>query len=317
MSMQLALTDPCVSYLMKAGETNQDSLSKTHTLELHARQIAYASKGVWPLLSSKWTFDLDELLVMAFTYWMTATTNTSSLVHHCTGMPARAWLLLQWQRAGLRLEGFSDGCPILHGSAQHLPIQRCRHFSQATLSLGLLLLCSCLELEGLWQLKAGLQLGQGVQGILPLWVPLRGQLPLRAHHFGLGESLPQGFSSQQHLFRLIWTRADAKGLNHLALLQHRCLRRRPASRPILRSRALCGCCHLRNKVLVHAAGTCLKPRISHMVSSRCLSAIIGCKGIRKVRIVLQPPLGPPLCHPCRSHPFHCSLCTGRSFACSL
>ena len=32
MSMQLALTDPCVSYLMKAGETNQDSLSKTHTL---------------------------------------------------------------------------------------------------------------------------------------------------------------------------------------------------------------------------------------------------------------------------------------------
>ena len=90
MSMQLALTDPCVSYLMKTGETNEDSLSKTHTLELHARQIAYASKGVWPLLSSKWTFDLDELLVMAFTYWMTATTNTSSLVHHCTGMPARA-----------------------------------------------------------------------------------------------------------------------------------------------------------------------------------------------------------------------------------
>ena len=30
-----------------------------------------------------------------------------------------------------------------------------------------------------------------------------------------------------------------------------------------------------------------------MVSSMCLSAIIGCKGIRKVRIVLQPPLGPP------------------------
>ena len=32
MSMQLALADPCVSYLMKTGETNQDSLSKTHTL---------------------------------------------------------------------------------------------------------------------------------------------------------------------------------------------------------------------------------------------------------------------------------------------
>ena len=34
MSMQLALTAPCVSYLMKTGETNQDSLSKTHTLGL-------------------------------------------------------------------------------------------------------------------------------------------------------------------------------------------------------------------------------------------------------------------------------------------
>ena len=32
MSMQLALTVPCVSYLMKTGETNQDSLSKTRTL---------------------------------------------------------------------------------------------------------------------------------------------------------------------------------------------------------------------------------------------------------------------------------------------
>ena len=32
MSMQLALTDPCVSYLMKTGETNSDRLSKTHTL---------------------------------------------------------------------------------------------------------------------------------------------------------------------------------------------------------------------------------------------------------------------------------------------
>ena len=34
MSMQLALTAPCVSYLMKTGEAKQDSLSKTHMLGL-------------------------------------------------------------------------------------------------------------------------------------------------------------------------------------------------------------------------------------------------------------------------------------------
>ena len=40
MSLQLALTDPCVSYLMKTGETNQDSLSQISYPRLMSMQLA-------------------------------------------------------------------------------------------------------------------------------------------------------------------------------------------------------------------------------------------------------------------------------------
>ena len=82
-----------------------------------------------------------------------------------------------------------------------------------------------------------LPLGQSVQCVLPLWIPLRGQLPLRAHHFGLREGLPQCLGSQQHMFWLIWTWSDTESLDHLALLHHGRLGRRPCCWPVSGARA--------------------------------------------------------------------------------
>ena len=70
-------------------------------------------------------FHLDELLVVAFTGWMTTATNTSGLAHHSTSMPTRACLLLQM--AGPRLVGSANGRTVLHECAQHLPVEGCRH----------------------------------------------------------------------------------------------------------------------------------------------------------------------------------------------
>ena len=50
--MQLALTAPCVSYLMKTGETKQDSLSKTHTLGLCPMQLALTDPWVSYLMKT-------------------------------------------------------------------------------------------------------------------------------------------------------------------------------------------------------------------------------------------------------------------------
>ena len=94
---------------------------------------------------------LDELLVVAFTGWMTSATNTSSFAQHSASMPTRTCLFLQV--AISCLVGSANRRPVLHERAQHLPVEGCRHLRQATLSLGLLSLSSCFELEGLRQLE--------------------------------------------------------------------------------------------------------------------------------------------------------------------
>ena len=52
MSMQLALTVPCVSYLMKTGETKQDSLSKNSYPRLMSMQLALTDPCVSYLMKT-------------------------------------------------------------------------------------------------------------------------------------------------------------------------------------------------------------------------------------------------------------------------
>ena len=97
---------------------------------------------------------LDELLVVAFTCRMAATTNPSSFAQNSASMATRTCFLLQG--AGPCLEGSTNGRPVLHERAQHLPVEGCWHRRQATLSLGLLSLGSSFELKGLGQLETRL-----------------------------------------------------------------------------------------------------------------------------------------------------------------
>ena len=119
------------------------------------------------------------------------------------------------------------------------------------------------------------------------------------------------------MFWLVWTWSDTEGLDHLALLHHRRLGRRPGCWSILGSRAFCYRSGLRDEVLFNGVGSRLQPRISHMVSSMCHSAVVGCKRIRKVCLVVQSPLRPPLLHSGSSHSFHRRLCARWSLTCSL
>ena len=52
MSMQLALAGPCVSYLMKTGETNQDSLSQSSYPRLMSMQPALTDPCVSYLMKT-------------------------------------------------------------------------------------------------------------------------------------------------------------------------------------------------------------------------------------------------------------------------
>ena len=131
-----------------------------------------------------------------------------------------------------------------------------------------------------------LPLRQSIQSVLPLSVPLRGQLPLRTHDLGLRKGLPQCRSSQQHSLWLVWTWPDSKSLDHLALLHHGRLGRRPCRWPISGARALSHGSRLRDEVSFGSLGARLQPRICHMVSSMCHCAVIGCKRICEVSLIM-------------------------------